>query len=1023
MSKQFYNNKRLYLPIVFILSQILLSCVGSSSTPVIYLSPDSTTDYNQTNFKPALEFPDGLPLQNEVEIRVNGVVVTSEFDDWGSAGTGSTNINVAEVTLNVSDANTPIIWSALRDGVNTFQVSDPLKDIVFFTFDLPSAEVHFSNVIDGYDGSSAKNGSPLHVEGFLEGKDYSTLLDMTVEVSRVDASGALNTLGLTGSKITAAPNNTVSDGLYYLQLNADYSFEFEVYDANSDADAVTITVTDTEGSASKTWLRPNIPLYDSRLANDGTFSARIKEKTVLSFTNFLAQAFTLNDGLGLTLLGPIDVLGFGNLTAVDESLGGADIDVTLPIPTVDGGPSGNPRGSLKVVLNLDDLWFKAYGDGLFGICAWTEISTDLYVDTNVTAIVNPSNYKVSSNLIINELQVNNLDIDMWDPNFFINLLCGIAGAIASPLAEALAPAVSGIVGGIVEGVVNGIFNNDLPLLRLVIQGQYMTLNPQMREISSSVDPWMIGNGPTQDDVGLDASLGFHTRGIGGRPNKSIGSLYVPNVLAPAINTQDQVNGTDEKYVGANIGENFINQLMMGLWESGILYIDFNAGTIPDNPFIDDALIQFASASPWEVDIKDQGTPEGNIKITIPDLLLGFRGDVYNPFTGAKDYDDYNFFNMVLNMNFYARVNSDLDSNAVVLTLSSTPEIEVVDVSTAVFPVTNAQAQTLLDYALTFLTIELGTLAIELPEIIGLTVNIGDVWTTDTSLAITLDAFDVDAFPPGTFGSTFDFQNATYNVSEADGTATVTVLRQNTSSPASITLSSSNGAAIAGNDYGALSTTVSFAAGESSKAVDVTILDDALLECPGSENINFALSNPSGYGILGSLINATVWIADDDGVGAGTGTAGTHKESFESGFGIWSNTGTAAYQRDTGGTPSGSTGPSDGWDGPTYIYAETSSGGSDESFILNTKYFDELALVLFDYHMYGSNMGTVSLQWKGPCGVWTTIWSESGNQGDQWESATVDFRGLQGVTEVRFYYDGGSGYRADFALDDIWVVSN
>jgi len=94
-----------------------------------------------------------------------------------------------------------------------------------------------------------------------------------------------------------------------------------------------------------------------------------------------------------------------------------------------------------------------------------------------------------------------------------------------------------------------------------------------------------------------------------------------------------------------------------------------------------------------------------------------------------------------------------------------------------------------------------------------------------------------------------------SVSEADGTATFTV---SLSSPSGLAVgveySTSNGTASAGVDYDATSGTLSFNPGETSQAIEVTILDNSVDET--SRSFNVALSNAS---------NATI------GTGVGVGT--------------------------------------------------------------------------------------------------------------------------------------------------------
>jgi hypothetical protein len=80
-------------------------------------------------------------------------------------------------------------------------------------------------------------------------------------------------------------------------------------------------------------------------------------------------------------------------------------------------------------------------------------------------------------------------------------------------------------------------------------------------------------------------------------------------------------------------------------------------------------------------------------------------------------------------------------------------------------------------------------------------------------------------------------------------------------------------------------------------------------------------------------------------------------------------------------------------------------------------------VSFQYHMYGSMMGSVVLETSATGSSWAPIWSKSGNLGDQWNQAIV-FAGNQ-QKMLRFTYTSLSGsnyFWGDFALDDIKSVA-
>ena len=107
----------------------------------------------------------------------------------------------------------------------------------------------------------------------------------------------------------------------------------------------------------------------------------------------------------------------------------------------------------------------------------------------------------------------------------------------------------------------------------------------------------------------------------------------------------------------------------------------------------------------------------------------------------------------------------------------------------------------------------------------------------------------------------EFSLSNFNVNENGGTATVTLRRSgNTGTASSVTVTTSDGTALAGSDYTAASGIVTFAIGETSKTFTVPVLDDLIPE--RNETINLTLSNASGA-TLAAQSTATLTIADND----------------------------------------------------------------------------------------------------------------------------------------------------------------
>lgn len=112
--------------------------------------------------------------------------------------------------------------------------------------------------------------------------------------------------------------------------------------------------------------------------------------------------------------------------------------------------------------------------------------------------------------------------------------------------------------------------------------------------------------------------------------------------------------------------------------------------------------------------------------------------------------------------------------------------------------------------------------------------------------------------------TLQLSAATQSVSESSGTITVTVTRTGGSDGAvGATIATSNGVAIAGQDYTAVTSTVSFAAGDAAaKSVSIPITNDALEE--PAEAFTATLSAPTGGAALGTPVSATITIQANDG---------------------------------------------------------------------------------------------------------------------------------------------------------------
>jgi N-acetylneuraminic acid mutarotase len=116
------------------------------------------------------------------------------------------------------------------------------------------------------------------------------------------------------------------------------------------------------------------------------------------------------------------------------------------------------------------------------------------------------------------------------------------------------------------------------------------------------------------------------------------------------------------------------------------------------------------------------------------------------------------------------------------------------------------------------------------------------------------------------GGALKFSAATYTVSEASASATVTVTRSGgTASGVTVNYATSNGTGTTGSDYTTASGTLSFGSGVTSKTFTVPILPDTLDEA--NETVILTLSTPTGGATLGTTNPATLTITDNDVGGA------------------------------------------------------------------------------------------------------------------------------------------------------------
>lgn len=181
----------------------------------------------------------------------------------------------------------------------------------------------------------------------------------------------------------------------------------------------------------------------------------------------------------------------------------------------------------------------------------------------------------------------------------------------------------------------------------------------------------------------------------------------------------------------------------------------------------------------------------------------------------------------------------------------------------------------------------------------------------------------------------------------------------------------------------------------------------------------------------NVVNVTT-----QGIGGGcTGTVSLpYSEGFEINDGWTQLTGDDGnWVRDANGTPSNGTGPGSATEGSFYMFLEASTNGSagqigpNASAILESDCFDlsgeASAVFSFQYHMFGTAVGSLTVQASTDGTNWVDLWTLSGNQGNTWSTANVNLDSYAGGgVQLRMVGTTGTSWSSDIAIDDLIVTA-
>ncbi len=149
-------------------------------------------------------------------------------------------------------------------------------------------------------------------------------------------------------------------------------------------------------------------------------------------------------------------------------------------------------------------------------------------------------------------------------------------------------------------------------------------------------------------------------------------------------------------------------------------------------------------------------------------------------------------------------------------------------------------------------------------------------------------------------------------------------------------------------------------------------------------------------------------------------------SLEANFGIFErvNGYQTNWTRRSGATANANTGPDQAYHGSQYMFIN--SGNAPRTAVLRTKDCLNLLSVQnpvleFYYHMFGVQMGTLFVEVSVNDGAtWTTAWSLTGNQGNQWFKASISLQPYNtGATRIRFRGVTNAN-TSDMAIDALYI---
>lgn len=613
----------------------------------------------------------------------------------------------------------------------------------------------------------------------------SVYTPMTISLG--DLTAGSHNIRVAGTNPFGGDNTAFVDDMFVQLLDgANFDFAFNVRDTGdndknyneNEVDVIELAVTDDNGTYKTQWLRSNVPLWDSRMNNEGGMSISFDHVAMLSTGKGITD-MVHGQNISKPNTGSDDIEVESGMWIRELYLGN-DSDITLSIPNQDSYTSATMgvNASLEMRIYIDMPWY-CFGN--------IDVGRNQFFNYNATVALNINQTGGAAYADV--------------PPYITNVALGgsgidlspISGGLCGSLASWFSGTVNDIVNGIIANTVGGIVANDIPTTRIklgitVPSGSgatdlgpfYMPLHPEVTNFYGVPKAKGAGGTGGVNNIKWGLMMGMHSRGT----NAALNSFDVPGVRNPSMglkwngvpaqaiparlaDTQAQeIILAQSTTLGVNITEDFFNEILLGLWESGLVYFDFDFGDVP--PALQDTAVLYnlrftlATRQPWEINLYPDGTPAGDAQMFFPELVIRVIADSNYPVVRR----DYNIATMVADIDFNINLDASPDGKSLRISVADTLQLDVKEVSSDWDNTDEATLVAILDQVFTVLSADLA-IDIPFPEILSSQVDIMSVKSDQYGIYVPIDVYNKQRYPAGPDGPLFNYTYANINGNTGD----------------------------------------------------------------------------------------------------------------------------------------------------------------------------------------------------------------------------------------------------------------